>query len=294
MATSWGSSAPRCGDCDSTTASCGGCAALTWSWPTTAGPEPAGALLLRGMLSGDQDLTWTDSATETVARMWRSFGGQLDHPRSCDWMLVLRPFRWARGLLAAAALRRTPVRELMPVRAVPLQALRPRSAPNAFPSPPADLRGEDATGAAIVPHLEDLTRGFRLRVDYDQPYLDQLFAQVESVMGPLVRRIVSRAGAPIGWYAYLCRPGGVSRVLHICAPEAEIEAVVGELIDDARRRGSAVLAGRSRAASIRPARTSPPGRCPARARWSTPATPRSTLCWRPAPRCSPSSTGSGS
>ena len=100
-------------------------------------------------------------------------------------------------------------------------------------------------GAAIVPHLEDLTRGFRLRVDYDQPYLDQLFAQVESVMGPLVRRIVNRAGAPIGWYAYLCRPGGVSRVLHICAPAAEMEAVLGELVDDARRRGSAVLAGRS-------------------------------------------------
>ena len=73
--------------------------ALTVSSDPKAGP--AGALLLRRLLSGDQDLTWTDSPTEGVVRMWRAFGGHLDQPRSWDWMLVLRPFRWARGVLTA-------------------------------------------------------------------------------------------------------------------------------------------------------------------------------------------------
>jgi hypothetical protein len=33
-------------------------------------------------------------------------------------------------------------------------------------------------------------------------------------------------------------------VLHLCGREAEMEAVIGELVNDARGRGSAVLTGR--------------------------------------------------
>ena len=217
------------------------CAHLTVSSDPRAGP--AGALLLRRLLSGDQDLTWTDTPTEGVVRMWRAFGGHLDHPRSCDWMLVLRPFRWARGVLTART-RHVPVREVVPVAALPAQASGGRFVPRAFPSLPPDVSGEDVSAAAIVEHLPALTRGFRLRVDYDQPYLEQLFARVEASMGGLVHRLVRRQGNPVGWYAYLSRPGAASRVLCVCAPEAEAEAVVGELAEHARAQGSAALAGR--------------------------------------------------
>jgi len=217
------------------------CAHLVVSADRRAGP--AGALLMRRLLSGQQDLTWTDSPTDAVVRIWRAFGGHMDHPRSCDWMLVLRPFRWARGIVTAKA-RRAPVREVLPVAALPIQASGGRFVPRAFPSPPAGVIGENATAAAIVEHLPILTRGVRLSVAYDQPYLDQLFTQVESAMGPLVRRVVRRDDDPIGWYAYLSRPGGASRVLHLCAPEAEVEAVVAELTEHARADGSAALTGR--------------------------------------------------
>ncbi len=204
----------------------------------------AGALLLRRMLSGAQELTWTDTATDGVAQMWRSFGGHIDQARSLDWMLVLRPVRWVRQMLTTRMRRRAPLRELAPARALPFHASGPRFAPTAFPDPPADVRGEDVTTRAIVESIDHLTRDLRLRVDYDQDYLDRLFAQIEAAAGPLVRRLVRRADVVVGWYAYLCRPGGASRVLHVCAPDAEMEAVVGELIDDARDRGSAVLTGR--------------------------------------------------
>ena len=217
------------------------CAHLTVSSDPKAGP--AGALLLRRLLSGDQDLTWTDSPTEGVVRMWRAFGGHLDHPRSCDWMLVLRPFRWARGVLTART-RHVPVREVVPVAALPAQASGGRFVPRAFPTLPPDVRGEDVSAGTIVEHLPTMTRGFRLRVDYDEPYLERLFACVEASMGPLVHRLVRRDGNPVGWYAYLSRPGGASRVLSVCAPEAEAEAVVGELAEHAREQGSAALAGR--------------------------------------------------
>jgi hypothetical protein len=217
------------------------CAHLVVAGDRRAGP--AGALLLRRLLAGKQHLTWTDSPTEAVVRMWRAFGGHLDHPRSCDWLLVLRPFRWAGGVVAAKA-RRAPSREALPVAALPFQAGGARLLPRAHPSVHEGVRSEEASTAAIVEHLPALIRGMRFNVAYDQPYLDQLFAQVESVMGPLVRRLVHRDGSPIGWYAYLSAPDGTSRVLHLCAPEVEVEAVFGELAEHARANGSAALTGR--------------------------------------------------
>ena len=64
-----------------------------------------GALLLGRVLKGPQDVTWADSATDTVARVYGIFGGDVDHVRSCDWMLVLRPVRWARGIVAGSVRR---------------------------------------------------------------------------------------------------------------------------------------------------------------------------------------------
>ncbi len=217
------------------------CAHLVVSADRRAGP--AGALLMRRLLSGDQDLTWTDSPTSTVVRMWRSFGGHLDHPRSCDWMLVLRPFSWARGV-AAAKLRRAPPREVLPVAAIPIQAFGARLLPQAFPTPPTGVRSERADAARVVESMPALTRGIDLYVNYDQRYLEQLLAQVEAVMGGLEVRLVRREGNPIGWYAYLARPGAASRALHICAPEPEVESVVAELVEHARGVGSAALTGR--------------------------------------------------
>jgi predicted N-acetyltransferase YhbS len=205
---------------------------------------PTGALLLRRMLSGKQELTWTDTATEGVARMWRTFGGHIDYTRDFDWMLVLRSVRWAREMLTTRVRRRVPVRQLAPARAIPLHAVGPRVVPHSFPSLPADVRGEDATAAAIAENFDDLTRDLRLCVEYDEASLDQLFSLIESAVGPPVHRVVRRGEVAIGWYAYVSRPGGASRVLHVCGRDSEIEAVFGELVHNARKRGTAVLTGR--------------------------------------------------
>src|SRR5436305_1598 len=50
-----------------------------------------GALLFRRLLTAGQDFTFSDTANDEVARMCRAFGGDLDHSRAFDWMVVLRP-----------------------------------------------------------------------------------------------------------------------------------------------------------------------------------------------------------
>lgn len=204
-----------------------------------------GALLLRKLLGGEQELTWTDSASELVARIWETFGGQLDHTRSHDWMLVLRPCAWAAHALGGAIRDRHLDRRVVPVPALPAQvlraALRGRRRADVGDDAPT---GEDATPAQIVEALPEISRKLRLHVAYDEAALAHTFARVEAERGTLVRRLVRREGTPVGWYAYLAEGDGLARVLHLAAAHRESEAVLGELCAHAREGGCVVLSGR--------------------------------------------------
>ncbi len=209
-----------------------------------------GALLLRRLLSGPQDVTFTDSATDRVLRMWERFGGHQDHARCYDFMVVLRPVRWLGAIVGAGARRRVVASGLVPVGALPIHAAGPRllrlaSSELPLPDSHPDVDGEPAEAAAIVEHLPAIARDLRLRVDYDQGYLEHLLALIARSDGPPICRIVRRGDTPIGCYVYVARAGGLARLLYLAAPTAEADAVLGELVEHARSAGAAVLAGRA-------------------------------------------------
>jgi hypothetical protein len=207
--------------------------------------RPLGALLLRRVLTGPQDFAYSDSASMEIVRIWRAFGAHLDQSRACDWMIVLRPVRWLRSVTATAVSRRRALsRGEVPVGAFPFQAAGPRLVGRAFPELEPGVSGEDVDSATIVELLPDLTRGIELHADYDQGFLDHLFADIETLYGQVVRRIVRRDGDPIGWYAYVPNRGGVTRVLHLATGEPDDGAVLGELVKHARAEGRSVITGR--------------------------------------------------
>jgi hypothetical protein len=115
----------------------------------------------------------------------------------------------------------------------------------------AGVAGEDVSAATIVEHLPALNRNLRVWVDHDEAHLEHLFWLVRSfngllsLKGPLFTRLVRRGGRAIGWYAYVARSEGVSRVLHLAVLEREADAVLGELVAHARAQGSVALAGRA-------------------------------------------------
>jgi hypothetical protein len=218
----------------------------------------AGALLLRHVFSGGQDIIYSDTANEEVVRMWNAFGGYLDGVRACEWMVVLRPTRWLRTLAASKLPRRQREGDPVPVSALPHSAIKPWSGKSGLAEPEPGTSGEDVDAAAIVEHLPQLTAGIRLRVDYDEPFLNHLFGEIEAQCGRLVRRLVRRDDRVLGWYAYLPRPGGVSRVLEVFTTSRDGAAVVGEMLTHAHDQGSAVITGRLEPHLIRPLRPQVP------------------------------------
>jgi hypothetical protein len=202
----------------------------------------AGVLLLKRLLGGPQELTFSDTATDVVLRVWRALGGESDHTRSLDWMLVLHPARWA-GSVALAVARRQPLwREFLPVMALPAQAAGPRLLARAFPETDPDVQSKDADASTVAAALPEVTRGLRLYADHDEAYLSHVFGWLWRE--GLVVRLVSRGERPIGWYAYVLREGRASRVLHLAALERDVDAVVGDMVNHASDSGSAVLVGR--------------------------------------------------
>jgi hypothetical protein len=200
----------------------------------------AGVMLVRELLSGGADLTWTDSGTARALRIWRAVGGHLDHSRVADWMLVLNPARWLRGLASVKLARRTVNRHALPVAALPFASI---AHPRASSAGADGYTGEDIDSASLAGQVDQLPGRIDLRVAHDRASLDAAFDHLSALGDRVVCRLVRREGRPVGWYAYLLRPMA-SRTLCVAAPEAEADAVLGDLVADARRRGSAVISGR--------------------------------------------------
>ncbi len=219
-----------------------GCSGQLVSDPVHGNPA-VGALLMRQYLAGPQDLTITDGATPLVSEMWTRLGGFLVHPASFVWTRVLRPARAGGDRLAKRSGRAGLPRPATPVlRAVDAAASR-------WTRPPAtdaELESIELTADALVEHGPRVFRGPLLHRELDGPAVDWLFREAAAVTtrGRLVRRLVRRAGRPIGWYVAYVRPGGTCQVLDLQGAARDIDAVFDALLDECWRSDSAAVEGR--------------------------------------------------
>ncbi|ADB53722.1 GNAT family N-acetyltransferase [Conexibacter woesei] len=206
---------------------------------------PTGLRLLRQLFGQPQDLTFSDTATDAVARMWAHLGGGDDAYRSFEWMQVFRPASWIADLARRRLSGQSVDRQLTPVGAIPFHAAGTRITGRAEPNALA-TRTEQLTAAALMPHLDAIVGGWSLRLDYDAAFLDWVFPALEQrAAATVVRRIVFAGERPLGWFAYLLNPGGCGRVVQLVASERHAAAVLAALFEDARERGSVALSGRA-------------------------------------------------
>jgi hypothetical protein len=205
---------------------------------------PTGGRLLRALVSGPQEITWSDGATDPVRRVWQALGGHLDHARAADFFLLLRPARWLAGVGRVVARREGVSREDVPVGGFPFAAIG-RRAGRSEPVDQTGITGEDAGAAGIIESQPEIWPKLRLGVAWDEPQLAHLLAEVEAAFGSAVCRLVRRNGRAIAWYVYLSRPGRISKLLHFAAAERDAEQAFAELVDHARAAGSTGLAGRA-------------------------------------------------
>jgi hypothetical protein len=202
-----------------------------------------GAWLLRRYLSGPQDLTITDGATDVVHEMWVRSGGYALHPGSLVWTRLFRPWRAVGDLWLGLQGKERLQRILGPAWA-PLDA--PTSRVTRPPDRPAGVQVEELTPRALIEHQTEVVGNARLRVDYDEPFVGWLFREMAAVRtrGTLARRLLRREGRLLGWYVAYLRPRGISEVMSVMATKGQLGTVLDCLFADAWQSGADALEGR--------------------------------------------------
>ena len=201
-----------------------------------------GASLLKAALSGPQDLTWSDTATGTVARLWQVFGGVVDPTRSLDWALVLRPVRWAGGMLADGLHGRGASRSTMPVAGLPIHAAGRRLVPRAFPDQVPDVRSDPVSPAEGAAATLALTRSARLSTAWSPDHLAGVLAHAAR-SGRVLHRVVHHRERLVGWYVVLVR-GRTATALSLLIDPRAPQPALQALVRDVQQQGAAVLTGR--------------------------------------------------
>lgn len=198
-----------------------------------------GALLLRSYLKGGQDLTITDGATDDVRTMWTKFGGRTNYLASNTWTRVISPAAYA-GWAVTRRLRRQGGFVLQ--AAAGLDSFLPYPAPVGSETGSVELSASDLVGL-----VAELRGQFKISPGYDERFaawlMSELAGRPERGL-PLCRKVVDRAGEPLGWYLAFIDPKGIAQVLQVGAPPERCAAVIDRLVVDAAESGASAATGR--------------------------------------------------
>lgn len=216
----------------------------------------AGARLLREVLSGPQDLSFSETSNDISTTMWRKMRATVAAPYSLEWLRVMRP---ASFVLEVGAGRFAPLRFLKPLVS-PFDTLGRRSRARQTWSHYVPLAGKadaftdtEASETEAAAFIPTLLSSFALRPQWTPQQLEAmlLHARTKAVHGERVLRMVrTGSGKPIGLFIYYGDPGRIGRVVQIIAVAGHEATVIDRLLKHADERGMAAMRGRTQPALL--------------------------------------------
>ncbi len=203
--------------------------------------------MAKAFVSGPQDLTLADAASDWARRMWIALGGTAPLHYSLHWTRPLRPARYALSLLERrAALPRPLALAARPAGAL-ADALVSRLRPNRFHENNDDFSEEALDAATMLADLPAVLDGSILQPMYDARSLAWLLDQTarKTFYGTLRAQVVRDGKRQIaGWYLYYVRAGALNEVIQIAARRDAYDRVLRRLLADAWRHGATAVRGR--------------------------------------------------
>jgi hypothetical protein len=208
--------------------------------------EAAGAFLMRAYMDGPQDLTFTDTASDLVRRIWERLGGQTFGTGCIGWVRVFRPMQFVAAYRARHDPTTGPPAFVSQLSSV-LDAAGSRLPRTGFRTDATETSGEPLTPAALAELAPGPGGSTRLHAAYDEEFARWLLDAMAEVAthGRLTATLVRGAdGRVLGWYVYYAKAGGIGQVMQIAGDERDLGAVVDHLFHAAETDGVAALQGR--------------------------------------------------
>jgi hypothetical protein len=213
--------------------------------PSIADPF-AGPRLLKMYLSGPQDLSYTDTATDQGKKMLEGLGSTAIPIYSMQWLRVIRPteFTFLMGsrnkVIAPLAILAKPATFLIDraLAAIPTSPFHPEK---------LKLHAEELSAGELLNAINRFSSHCALTPAYTEESLTWLLqnAAEKKEYGPLRQITLFSTDHELqGWFLYYPNAGKLGQVLQIGATARTAQAVLSHLFTDARERGSLALTGR--------------------------------------------------
>lgn len=215
----------------------------------------AGARLLRDVLSGPQDLSFTETSNDLSTALWRKVNGHVLPDYSLEWLRILRP---ASFIVDRAAERLPAARLITPLlRPIDAWAQRRKSdwagyvpeTGHADAFNDADVSEDEA--AELIPTF---LRQFALRPQWDAERLRYMLAEArqKALHGERILRVVRArsTGTPVGLFLYYGDEGRLGRVVQIMSLPGREGTVIDRMLRHADSRNMPALRGRTQPALL--------------------------------------------
>lgn len=216
----------------------------------------AGARLLREVLSGPQDLSFSETSNDASTQMWRGVRATVLAPYSLEWLRIVKPCAFA----VEAAREHIPLaRAARPLARLADAIVCRRNDRQAWShysplSGKADsLVDEPAGDGAFIEAFQAFVQPFALRPRWERPALATMLnhAAGKAQHGERVQRLVkTRSGTVIGAYLYYGNAGGIGRTVQLLSAPGQESVVIDCLIRNAYERGLAAIRGRTQPALL--------------------------------------------
>lgn len=203
--------------------------------------------LAEAFLSGPQDLSICDQASDLSRKIWEGLGGTTSLLHSLYWTHALRPARLALSLLRGQP-RLVPFAVAAMTLAKAFDEIVTRQPQDHLSQwTPEVLAGDDLIESTVLTCLPTLVGAQSLRVEYDAPTCRWLLerARQRKGSGSLHAAVVKNRDEIVGWYVYHLERNQVATVLQVAARPDAVLAVLDQLFCEADHHGAIAVTGRS-------------------------------------------------
>ena len=228
----------------------------TWMVDDHEADPFAGVRLLKAVLSGPQDLSFSETSNDLSTAMWRRIGAHVLAPYSLEYLRVIRPAAFVTrmaakrfGLLGVFA----PLSRLADRAAgaganrLSWAGYRPR------PGKADALTVSEPDENSLVGALRELVVHHPLHPCWSDDRLSRMLAHArfKAKHGTRVQRILhTRGGKIAGLFVYYGDSGGIGRVMQVIAAPGMEALVLERLLANAHAHGVAAIRGRTQPALL--------------------------------------------
>jgi hypothetical protein len=198
--------------------------------------------LLKALLGGGQDLTFSDTANDASRRMWGSAGARIATLYSFRWIRILRPAGAAAHFVLKSPKGRGLASLLSPITHVAdmgMGRFLNREMTQELPG----LERRTLTRETLLEGIKSFGQKRPLRPIYDAGTMEWLLsmASQKKRFGELYSEAVYRGDTLLGWYIFYHRRGGVCKILQFVAHPRFVAEVFNILGAQALRLGCVAI-----------------------------------------------------